>query len=518
MKSPNIINVLLIEDDEDDFLILREILYEVKNQKYKLNWIQDFDTAVTVLLDSEIDVFLVDYRLGKHTGLEILETAKNLHCQAPLILMTGKGDDNIDLRALEYGASDYLIKGQFNSSMISRSIRYSIERKSIENELKKAKEAAEEATKAKSQFLANMSHEIRTPLNGIIGMNEILKQTPLSIDQKEYIDIIDFSANNLLAIINDILDFSKIEAGQVELEKINFNLHKSIDKIIQLLRIKANEKQISLEKMISTTVPLHVKGDPVRINQILLNLTNNAVKFTEKGSISITVDMVEEKESTVVLLFKVADTGIGITEKNLTRLFREFSQISSYTTRKHGGTGLGLAISKKLTELMNGSIGVESEEGKGSTFWFTLELEKTVEKNPVLEITPEIVVPFKPLDILIAEDNLINQKVVQTILENMGHKVTIAQNGLEALDYFNCGNYDIIFMDINMPEMDGVEATHKIRNTENARQTLKPVRIIALTANVVKEDVRMYLAAGMNDYVTKPFKVADLHKVLENHP
>lgn len=881
------INLLLIEDDEEDFMILRDTLLEIKDQSYNLTWISDFNEAVSNLSNPEIDLFLVDYRLGQHTGLELLQLAHQMNCHAPFILLTGRSDDEIDQRAIEYGASDYLVKGHFDSSLLSRSIRYAIERKKseeklrhqtsilnaiinnapmciwlndphqkpilvnnyfkdnignsetesslsiqdqmnlhqsdihalsqetpyfieesltfrdgkrhilgiirqkvadssnnvigvlglgidltqlkhsedqlyaekhylrmlidtlpdyiyikddksrfitlnnslvknlglssveeavgktdfdfypkplaqkfyddeqyiinsgetllnyveegldkhgntttilstkvpvynksgkisgivgigrditdrkkfedaliksevqikallnnlpflawlkdsegkfveindsfvkecgktydkiigktefdiwpydiaqnylidemqvissekqkqseeiknkngstawyetfrkpiydaqgrligttgfsreiterkiIENELKKAKEAAEEATQAKSQFLASMSHEIRTPLNGIIGMNEILKQTQVNVDQKEYIDIIDFSANNLLTIINDILDFSKIEAGQIELEKTPFNLIKSIDKIIQMVSVKSKDKQIEFHKIISPEVPATVKGDPVRINQILLNLTNNAVKFTEKGSISITVEVLEETQSNLKLMIKVIDTGIGIKEGGKARLFKEFSQVSAYTTRKHGGTGLGLAISKRLTELMQGEIGVESEVGKGSTFWFTILIEKADESISESSANLEIVLPFRPLDILIAEDNLINQKVVKTILENMGHKVVIAQNGIEALDFYNTSHFDIIFMDINMPLMDGVEATKKIRVIEQNNQQQKKMRIIALTANVVKEDVKMYLAAGMNDYITKPFKVSDLQNVLE---
>jgi signal transduction histidine kinase/CheY-like chemotaxis protein len=396
------------------------------------------------------------------------------------------------------------------------------ERKSIEEELKKSYNQLEElaikanaASQAKSSFLATMSHEIRTPMNGIIGMVGILKQSELSLEQKDSLNIIDFSANNLLAIVNDILDFSKIESGQIELESIPFDLHKSIEDIIKLMSFKTTDKNIALKREIDDDVPVYAIGDPVRINQIILNLTNNAIKFTEKGSVKIKLENIGNSENHIFIKISIIDTGIGISNDAKENLFKEFFQANNSISRKYGGTGLGLAISKKLTELLGGKIGVESTLGKGSTFWFTLKV-LTCSKEKFLQSKHQPIIKKMDhkLEVLVAEDNLINQKIVMANLKKMGHKVDVASNGQIAIEMFKQKVYDIILMDVQMPEVNGIEATQTIRQIEE-NEGRNPIYIVAMTANVLKEDIEHYLEIGMNTCLSKPFKVEELVNILD---
>ena len=416
-------------------------------------------------------------------------------------------DAEISLKLIETNQNKYILA-------IVRDIT---ERKKYEEELKSARDKAEDATKSKSAFLANMSHEIRTPMNGIIGTANLMKQTELDKHQKELVNIIDYSANNLLTIINDILDISKIESGQIELENIDFSLHNVVNESIKLLYLKAQQKGVELKLELANDIPIYAKGDPVRLKQILINLLNNAIKFTNKGFVKLLVEKIADESNYHHLIFKIIDTGIGISPEGQKKLFKEFSQADTTITRKYGGTGLGLMISKRLSEMMDGKIGLESKTGKGSTFWFTIKIQEG--KVPPYELdktdSKEQTSVGKQLSILLAEDNLVNQQVAIFVLRQLGHKIEVAENGKLALEKFNNNKYDVILMDVQMPEMDGIEATINIRKIEKKNNVKKGIKIIAMTANAMKEDAEECYRAGMDGYISKPFKPVELASALD---
>ncbi|MGL3000559.1 ATP-binding protein [Flavobacterium sp. RSSB_23] len=387
--------------------------------------------------------------------------------------------------------------------MIARDIT---EQKRIQNELTEAKiiaetatKNAEEAVKTKQQFLSNMSHEIRTPMNAIIGFTKVVLKTELNAKQKEYLTAIKMSGDALIVLINDILDLAKVDAGKMIFEKTPFKLNLSIIAMLHLFETKIQEKNLQLITNYDPKIPEVLLGDPIRLHQIILNLVSNAVKFTHKGTITVSVALIKETKDKATLKFSIADTGIGIKEKKINEIFENFTQATSSTSRLFGGTGLGLAIAKQLVEAQNGQMEVKSKVNKGSTFSFTLDFAKT-HVDAVLE--PEIVelnTDIKDTKILVVEDMELNQLLMKTILDDFGFECDITANGKLAIEKLETKNYDIILMDLQMPEMNGFEATIYIRNVMKLQ-----VPIIALTADVTTVDVEKCRAVGMNDYIAKP--------------
>ena len=519
MNSDSKPRILIVDDMKSSLLHMKQILSEKEN--YQVATAENGKTALKKARAQKLDLILLDVVMPDMSGFEVCRELKRMPQteDVPVIFLTSKNDQESILEGFNCGAVDYVLKPFLDEELMART-KVHIQLNRIQKQLILSKEKAEMATNAKSLFLANMSHEIRTPMNGVVGMVEALKSTKLDEEQQEFLEIIDISSENLLSVINDILDFSKVEAGQIEFENISFNIHDSIEEAIKMLTFKTNQKNLYLNFNFDKSIPQFLIGDPLRIKQILMNLINNAVKFTSKGGITIYCKLLSIVERTVELKVLVMDTGIGVSPEIKNKLFKSFTQADASTTRKYGGTGLGLAISKSLTKMMDGEIGVDSEEGKGSTFWFTAKLLTASEDYVKEEFESDGVEKSESLFVLVAEDNAINQRVAKFNLEKLGHKIEIAENGEIAVEMFKNNNYDIVFMDIQMPIMDGLEATKKIRSFELAEGKTSKTPIIAMTANTLKGDKENFMNAGMTEYIGKPFKANELssliHRISKN--
>jgi signal transduction histidine kinase/CheY-like chemotaxis protein len=402
--------------------------------------------------------------------------------------------------------------------LYSNVIRNSEDLLESRRQLEIEKKRAEESMQAKGTFLANMSHEIRTPMNGVLGMTQLLLESNLNKEQLELATTINYSAESLLSIINDILDFSKIEAGKLEFSMECFNLKHQLGQIENMLATRISSKHINFSTPISDDIPDYLIGDPNRLRQVILNLTSNALKFTpEEGTIKVRADLEERDQTHVQLLFSVSDTGIGIPEDRQEKIFEAFSQADNTTTRNYGGTGLGLAISKQLVEMMTGTISLSSQEGVGSVFSFTARFpigskRQFQSADSLVEVNTyeHSAASAQGLRILLAEDNVVNQRLADKMLTRQGHSVVIVNNGMEAIESFKEESFDLILMDIQMPVMDGVQATQLIRQTMGGQK----IPIIAMTAHAMTGDKEKYIACGMNGYLTKPFRKKELIELI----
>jgi signal transduction histidine kinase/BarA-like signal transduction histidine kinase len=651
-------SVLLIEDNPGDARLLREMLREERATETALLHVQSMAEAEAYLAASRPDVILLDLGLPDAHALEALKRAHAAAPGVPVVVLTGFDDEAAATKALQQGAQDYLIKGQVDARGLLRALRYAIERRILEEALGREKErvriaaaalfeaellgqksAADASSAAKSEFFAQMSHEIRTPMNGVLGMASLLIDTKLTADQREYAETIQSSATALLTIINDILHLSTIESGKVVLDHSPFSLRHTVSSAAKVLAVAAAQKGVELIVDIHPKVPDAFIGDATRLRQMILNLAGNAVKFTERGEVVVTVENDAAAGTVPILHFAVKDTGGGIPDDQIDRLFEAFEQLDSSDARSHGGSGLGLTITRRLAEMMGGRVWAESVAGVGSTFHLSVQFETGKNDAPVRElagrrifvihnnpsfldaargmleahgaeyrtfssckeaeffygskpaafddlvldslmldcdgdstieralsrgvrpeqiilllsaahlgaaaqlrqrygITRHLVKPLseerlievvlgtphavesavpanvvaRKLRVLIAEDNLVNVRVITHLLERDGHTTVVACNGREAIDAFRRHSFDIILMDVQMPVMDGLAATRQIREMECRLGLHTP--IVALTANCVDGDRDRCFEAGMDGYVSKPIRLAELRNAI----
>ena len=523
---------ILVVDDEPDLelLIRQRFRHKIKNNELVFDFAGNGIEALEKLRQAEdnYEMILTDINMPEMDGLTLLENLKEHFNNYKAVVVSAYGD-LINIRiAMNRGAFDFITKPIDFADLETTMTKTIAEIRQIRNGLKAREQLevsirekeiaeldkirAERSVKFKQQFLANMSHEIRTPMNSVIGLTNLLIKTPLENQQKKYLNVIKKSSESLLVIINDILDLSKIEAGKMNFENIPFSLEDSINTAYHTLLFKADEKKLSFTINIDPNVPRTLIGDPTRLNQILINIAGNAIKFTENGGVTLEINELNRQGNLSMLQFSIIDTGIGIPEDGIGKIFDSFAQAESDTNRKFGGTGLGLTITKQLVELQGGNIKVKSTLGQGTVFIVTIpyligdKVDIGKRNNSENDIKPE---DLKGIRILLVEDNPFNQMVATDTLTDLIPDISIdlAENGKIAVEMVGKNDYAIVLMDIQMPEMDGFEATGEIRKMPPPKNQLK---IMAMTANVTSEEISKCFESGMDSYISKPFDAQDL--------
>jgi signal transduction histidine kinase/HPt (histidine-containing phosphotransfer) domain-containing protein len=510
--SENPIRVLVVEDNPGDARLVREALASPVGPAFEVEWLDRLERALERLHRPDIDVVLLDLSLPDAAGAETIDRVNRQAPHVPIIVLSGLNDENLIQDAVKRGAEDYLVKTSFSPDLMARSIRYAIDRKRAMEELEQNRDSALESARLRSEFLANMSHEIRTPLNGMIGMTRLLLNTKLSNDQREMLQIARVSADALLKIVNDILDFSKISAGKVALEEADFDLGTAVESVLALFAEQAQSKGVELASYIDNDVPVLLRGDAGRICQVLTNLIGNAVKFTHEGEVTVRVGLVNESDSGAMVRFTVKDTGIGMPLEGQRHIFQAFAQGDGSTTRMYGGTGLGLAISAQLVELMGGNIGVQSEQGGGSTFWFTAAMLKQAAPERMRENASGILTGVR---MLVADHGATAARIARDHASAWAMRcdsVTSAAETLIALKDAAAANdpYGIALIEMQLPGMEGIALARAIKSDPTVAST----QIIGMYSLGGRPDDKQARAAGLRALLVKPLKQSQLFNSL----